>query len=344
MAIIRRHRQGRDAENLRPSAGWDLEVLDLEPKAFACDERHARVPGSFEISRRVIRGRVRMSAALGAPKLQISLVKAGPPFGARLQGRSGLNAAVLISAEGNRWDCVTQLGIDRIDVEFEEPLARGILGTGAARDALSGNGPSALTRYGRAAKRLEAAAERILDAGENDPAAKDPALAGLEPSGELVEAAVSVLEEASRTTRIPGRNVGSPFRSTIALEVEKRLWRTLSAGDGRDALTLEALEESLGASRRTIQSAVQEQLGVTFSELKRLIRLTQVRRAILRTEGRIPLGFIAAEYGLHAGRLAKEYSDLFGTRPSEEKARFAARYRSLVMPGGSGRQQRPRAE
>lgn len=326
MGSIPFRQHGRDAESLRRKAGWEMEVVDFEPKSFRLDECRAHVPGRFEIVRSVIRGRVRMSAALTAPKLRISLVKTVSPRGTRLQGRNGLNAVVLISAEGNRWDGLTELGMNRIDVEFDEPLARKILSPdgGTTKDAFSGDRPSTLVPYGHAAKRLQAAAERIL-------AAADPDRAAMESEEEIIEAAAAVLREASTTSRLPGSEVGTRTRRDIALEVEKRLWRTPLSDEGCDGVAQKALEESLGVSRRTIQSAVKEQFGVTFSTLRRVIRLTHFRRAVLRTEGRVSLGFIAAEYGLHPGRLAKEYYDLFGTRPSEERARFSAGYELLVM-------------
>lgn len=96
------------------------------------------------------------------------------------------------------------------------------------------------------------------------------------------------------------------------------LWNPPFHVDDDFSGTLEEFAAIFKVKPRTIQIAIQEQFGVGFVALRRLIRLNQIRKAILQTKGEVKLSTLASEYRLHFGRLSKEYRELFGKNPSHE--------------------------
>jgi AraC-like DNA-binding protein len=133
----------------------------------------------------------------------------------------------------------------------------------------------------------------------------------------FVEMARNVIEEMALAD-FQASAVSSGQRRELALKVEQMLWEPPFLHDEQFTATLDEFAVLLNVSTRTIQIAIQEQFGIGFVALRRLIRLTQLRRAILESKGNATLSTLASDYKLHFGRLAQEYGQLFGRKPSQE--------------------------
>jgi methylphosphotriester-DNA--protein-cysteine methyltransferase len=69
--------------------------------------------------------------------------------------------------------------------------------------------------------------------------------------------------------------------------------------------------------------AVKEVFGIRFEELKRLIRLQQIRYSLHLKQDHSSVLTLAQSYAVgHFGRFAKDYRDLFGELPSQTNTRL----------------------
>ncbi len=105
-------------------------------------------------------------------------------------------------------------------------------------------------------------------------------------------------------------------RRILARDVEQLLWESPLLGVSR-RLSLDDAAKRLRRSRRSIQLALHEELGLGFVALKRAIRLHQVH-AILKVEPRQNgIGQIAKAHEFnHLSRFARHYREMFGVLPS----------------------------
>jgi AraC family ethanolamine operon transcriptional activator len=91
-----------------------------------------------------------------------------------------------------------------------------------------------------------------------------------------------------------------------------------------EELTLADICRAAGASRRTLTSGFQEQIGVSPMRYLKLIRLNRVHETLLRQlPGSTTIADVANAAGFwHMGQLARDYRQLFGELPGETRARL----------------------
>ena len=131
---------------------------------------------------------------------------------------------------------------------------------------------------------------------------------------ELIELAASIIDQVV-SRDIPEEPVAGERRYRIAHEVEDILWENKIE---EQSTSLEGLQQQFGCSRRTIQLAIEEQFGLTFTSLKRLIRLYRVRNALQDHGASGSITDHAVEHGFNnLGRFAKNYQQVHGILPSE---------------------------
>lgn len=100
------------------------------------------------------------------------------------------------------------------------------------------------------------------------------------------------------------------FRRTKAIMVD-----TL-----REQIPISELASRLGISRRSVERAFRESVGLSPNQFRRLLRLNNARR--LLKQGSHSVTEAAMESGLfHLGRFSAEYQGLFGEQPSETARR-----------------------
>jgi AraC-like DNA-binding protein len=136
--------------------------------------------------------------------------------------------------------------------------------------------------------------------------------------GALERELVQGLSEALGLTGDPGR----PARSAVRRRGFDRAIEHIRHAE-LGVLDLHALALAAGMSRRTLEYAFREQLGLSPSRFLRLLRLHGLRRELLaRRHGDATVSDLAYHLGFtQLGRLAGEYQMRFGERPSATLAR-----------------------
>lgn len=82
-------------------------------------------------------------------------------------------------------------------------------------------------------------------------------------------------------------------------------------------LSLEALCQEIGTSRRTLNDVFQDLMGLSPARYQRALRLNAVRRALRQARPGTTVQEVATEWGFwHLGQFAHDYRQLFGEKPS----------------------------
>lgn len=326
-----------EQERFVSPADWEFSIYSLKPKAFWFSKSILPLFDGCEIVRWDFRGPIRFRAGLKVPKLQINFIDSYSSVASRLQGRGQIDSVVMITTKQNQWDGLTDVGALGIELNFDEETTNKILNfeTSEISKHFMTTGRSIVISVSSSAQRLKTLAHRYLSFLDHHPEMANISNAeiNVEPmeidlgtaflqNSELrkniiIEMARNVVDEAF-SSQISAAEVGSPRRRIIALKIEQMLWKPPFHVDDDFSGTLEEFASLFKVRPRTIQIAIQEQFGVGFVALRRLIRLNQIRKAILQTKGDVKLSTLAAEYKFHFGRLSKEYRELFGKKPSHE--------------------------
>jgi len=326
-----------DQHQFQSPHAWDFSIYSLNPRDFWFSKAILPLAKGCELVRYDFRGRVRFRASLNAPRLQINFIDSYSAIDSRLQGMGKIESVVMVTVGGNAWDGLTDVGALGIEVNFDETLATRILNPELlyAFNHMISTERSVLGPVTRCGQQLKMFAQRHLDqmggkaqlftperiGRDHDLLTLDVSDPHADSEDMLVEMARTVLEELA-LTRLDASEVGSTRRRDIALKVEEMLWQPPFLHDEAFSATLDEFALLFDVSTRTIQIAVQEQFGMGFVALRRLVRLTQLRRAMIEAGGATTLSTLATDYRLHFGRLGQEYSQLFGLKPSEELRRL----------------------
>ncbi len=328
----------REPEVFSSPLGWDFDIYSLEPKDFWFSKANLPVCTGCEIVRYDFRGRTRFRAEMKAPKLQINFIDSDSTLASRLQGHANIDSVVMITAGGDSWDGISDLGALGIEINFDETLAAKIL-TPEIAFHLSGTGlqgRSLVTGLGPVAVQLKQNAQMLLASfdrsyglfGEQ----KDVDLTRIDLSETDLHGPAFIEDiwvELARNTLVDCTSGWEPIASSlrrreIALQVEAMLWQPPFMLDDHFEASLNDFAKYFSVSTRTIQTSIQEQFGLGFVAFRRLIRLTQVRRAIYASKGQTSLTYISSDHRLHFGRLSREYRELFGIAPSADRRRASA--------------------
>lgn len=261
------------------------------------------------------------------------------PSGARTFGLLGRGV------QGTRW-CGSPMGDDQVAVfgregEFEATSAPGFVAhTIALSDEI----------VAEACRTLEAAAvERFLADGTPRLPACDPGLVeALRLASQRVGEAATATESSS-PDRLAG--LGEELETEIPVEIVRALasghegWRSPSFGTRQLALDrarsfIEAhrdrpiavaeLCRATRSSRRTLEYAFREHLGLSPRAYLAAVRLDGVRSELLPSDPPVRIADVANRWGFwHLGQFAADYRRQFGELPSE-----TLRRRGAVRPGG----------
>jgi AraC-like DNA-binding protein len=107
-------------------------------------------------------------------------------------------------------------------------------------------------------------------------------------------------------------------------------------------LQVSALSRALGVSERTLRKLFNEILGRPPSRHLRMLRLSEVRRALLAARGQpVTVTEIATDFGFaELGRFSVEYRKAFGESPSETLS-HGRRSNRMIAPVASDNVERP---
>jgi AraC-like DNA-binding protein len=321
----------KDYHRFTSPESWDFTILPFEPKTFWHSKLTYPLSPQCTIVKYDFRSRIRFRAALKSEGVQICFIDSYSVNASRLQGMGRIDSIVMITLGNYDWDGISDVGAFGLELNFGPSAAQAILNrtflhfAHSAKD-LFGKNRSIVLKPTPAFQRLKHLALRMASIadpitvptiGNEDEAAFQDS-SSLDTAGfneeALIELSNAALEEVTPAFLLQTNN-SSSSRRELALEVERRLWRAPSREADTD-VSLDELALQTNASRRTIQLAIQEQFGVGFLTLRKIIRLHQLRMAI-RSSGSSNISELGAKFYLsHFGRLSQEYKDLFGVLPS----------------------------
>lgn len=330
----------REQERFVSPDNWDFSIYSFDPKSFWYSKTNLPLSNDFEIVRYDFRGRVRFNAGLKKNGLQLGFIDSYSTVEARLQGMGKIDSILMITIGGHDWDGLSDIGALGIELNFSETLANRILGPEElfsikSMGKLFGAGRSIVVKPSKAAIRLKQRAMRVLEQFDRETGIRfDDVNSVLDLSSiniseaiddgigfehdALVEMSSNVIKQIMHD-KIPDNRLGGQARRELALRVEALLWSPPSAHHALKDIGLDELSEILGVSRRSVQLAVQEQFGVGFVALKKIIRLYQIREQIIKRDSYKSITTLANEYYInHLGRFAREYKNFFGKLPSQD--------------------------
>lgn len=102
----------------------------------------------------------------------------------------------------------------------------------------------------------------------------------------------------------------------------QRVKSYLNEADLSAPLTIDEICAAVHVSRRTLQYAFSECLGMSPKHYIKAIRLNQIRRALLQSGQQQTIAEIAFEHGFfHLGQFGQDYKHLFGEKPQQTRGR-----------------------
>lgn len=329
----------REQERFVSPQDWDFSIYSFDPKSFWYSKTNLPLSEDFEIVRYDFRGRVRFNAGLKKRGLQLNFIDSYSTVDSRLQGIGKIDSILMITIGGYDWDGLSDVGALGIELNFSESLANQILVPEVllAMEKMGkfyGSGRSLVVRPSMAAFRLKQLAKIFL--GKLDSATGlrfDDVNSTLDISSleipvntedettfnreALVEMSRNVINEITDQD-VVNHMVSSKARRDLALKIEELLWAHPAARCYVKDLSLDGLSVLLNVSRRTIQLCVQEQFGVGFIALRKIIRLYQIRTELIKQNSYKSITTVANDYHVnHLGRFSREYKDFFGNLPSK---------------------------
>jgi AraC-like DNA-binding protein len=329
-----------DQNNFQSPDGWDFSIYSFDPQNFWYSKTSLPVFRGCEIVRYDFRGKVRFRAGLKTKCLQIHFIDSYSNRETRLQGIRKIDSIMMITIGGYDWDGVSDVGAFGIEINFDEDTTNKIITDehlyhlghmanlfGSKRAIVTRPSPAAMALRQMASQYLAKLDQThsliynntelinidnnldISQTYDNETAINEDA---------FIEIAKNTIDE---TVYEPPwiSEFSNMSRRNVALTIERLLWQTPQNRQSDDDYSLDEFAALLKVSRRTIQIAVQEQFGVGFIALRRLIRLHQIRMAIRSGGGRQKINVLArTHYMDHLSRLSIEYRQLFGKLPSQE--------------------------
>lgn len=228
--------------------------------------------------------------------------------GSRLDGRAGSAGGVMVSGSG--FELVSPAGHDIIGFV----VAREVLGRHAeARgreldlDRLREPGWRVLDRAGRGAALAHARAILALAAAHDGAAAESLRQAMLDVASDLFGAAPDPRRERGNATT----------RRRLVLQVRERV-----ESDPQRPHSVPELCAALHVSRRTLQYAFEDEVGLSPLAYLRSLRLNGVRRLLRESGGTLGVAEAAGRWGFwNLSQFASDYRRQFGERASQTIAR-----------------------
>lgn len=302
--------------------GWNPRVYRLRPGPLRITRRFLQLgPGVSTQLTRLLTGGVRIDGQIGDGMLKIGFVRSKE---IRILGSCEKNPFMAVACGGSRLNFSASLPGTALSLHFDREAAAGIVPAEAlpllTPAASGGGGPETLLHpVTDTGARLEKLLRRLLARAERDGSAATPGEAA-----QVVETSAGLIAEilVERSTDVGEAAARARRRRSLALAVEALLWE---APQTIGRFSLDDAARRLKCSRRSIQLALQEEFGLGFVVLKRMIRLQQVH-ALLRVKplGAAGVGRIARAHEFnHLGRFAGHYRDMFGVLPSLERAEEA---------------------
>lgn len=343
MTLTAQYLASKDKGQYVPPRANDFSIYSFNPSRFWCSKASLPLSKETQIVRYDFRGHVRCKSGLKKPGLQIKFIDSYSPAGCRLQGVGHTDSFVLITTKDSNWDAISTSGALAIKLNISDKISNQILN----KDALDkirrleetlGANQSLVMRPTQSAHKLKTFMSKLLNEYQikakikfdNIKATADirtPLMSSTAATSfshyeeKLAQLSQKIIQELGPENAIADK-ISNKHRRRLALEIEELLWKQPNSLSLSEEIDLAYLSEHFDISRRTIQVSIHEQFGVGFIDLRRTIRLHQIRAEIIQPHSSESISSIAHRYFItHLGRLSREYKNLFGELPSRDVMR-----------------------
>lgn len=348
MILTARYLASRDYGQFLASYFDDHSIYSIKPANFWFSKISLPLSSDTEITRYDLRGHVRYRSGPNNPGLQIHFIDNYSTTGSHLQGMVGVDSFMMVTINGHSWDGLSQAGALGIKLDLDEKILTKILNQDAintihSMEKVFGPDRSLVIRPTSTALKLKIYLLNFLKKYENKfqfslddtkstahittPVilSQDVKLTRLNEEV-LINLSKEVIQELHLNQAIK-KKLGNNNRRRLALKIEDMLLKHPKSLHLIEEIDLDHLVNILGITRRTIQASIHEHFGVGFVELRRAIRLHQIRSELIKQHSSENIHSIAEKYFItHPGRFSRDYKNLFGLLPSADAKNRTQRY------------------
>jgi AraC-like DNA-binding protein len=277
-------------------------------------------PGLIVTEYRMQRGAARVDARIDPGRLMFNFIELEE---GRLLGNLVACSVLSVAYDGSHWEGSFEAPMRIVSLNLAGELARRVVPVSLApalRDRMRGPQglSSLLAPVTPRARLLKSLLEHHM--GRAPPCGPAGAAQAISPvPGNICDAAGELIAEILQV-ELPVPYCSSQRRRELAIAVERLLWENPQSAHLR-RLSLDDAARRFGCSRRSIQMALHEQLGLGFAALKRAIRLQQVDAALAANPRSVAIAQLARAHEFnHLSRFSCQYREMFGVLPSERRS------------------------
>ena len=305
-----------DGEGALHPDGWEMRHNTIRPGAPRFT-KHALSLGEDLILEEdhLHAGSIRVDGAIGEGRLQIALLQLENH---RVFGAAADGVMQVVSCNGSAWDAAGSAPASAVTFNATELLVGKIVSRSAvellkARFQAEGENRPLITPFTRQTAALETLIRGSIQRAREGAFGPDEQQTLRDDLSRVVGAVIAEIAHVARV------DVDRPTKSqhSLARAIEEALWTWPITAD--DRINLDSLASRFVCSRRYIQLAVSKTFGLSFTSLKRCVRLHQARRALRETTLSITDVALRHEFE-HLGRFAAYYKEFFGVLPGLERS------------------------
>jgi AraC-like DNA-binding protein len=305
-----------DGEGALHPDGWERRHYAIRPGALRFTKHTLSLGEDLSLEETHLHaGSIRFNGAISEGRLQIALLQLEKHrvFGAAADG--GLQ---VISCNGSAFDAAGGSPASAFTFNATERFVGNIISRSAA-ELLNGRFPAdgenrpLIMPFSSQSAALESLIRGSIQRAREGAFGPDEQLSLRDDLSGVVGALIA------ESAHVPHVEIDRPTRSLNALarDIEEILWAgPITPGD---RINLDSLASRFVCSRRYIQLAVSKTFGLSFTHLKRCVRLHQARRALRETTFSVTDVALRHEFE-HLGRFAAYYKEFFGVLPGAERS------------------------
>jgi AraC-like DNA-binding protein len=305
-----------DGEGALHPDGWEIRHYTIRPGAVRFTKHILSLGEDLVLEEDHLHaGSIRVDGAISEGRLQIALLQLENH---RVFGSAADGGLQVVSCNGSAWDAAGGAPASALTFNATESLVGKIVSRSAvellkSRFPSDGENWPLITSFTSQSGALEALIRGSIQRAREGAFGPDEQQRLRDDLSTVVGALIAEIAHVARV------ETDRPTKSHyfLARAVEKALWTgPITAGD---RINLDLLASRFLCSRRYIQLAVSKTFGLSFTALKRCVRLHQARRALHETTLSITDVALRHEFE-HLGRFAAYYKEFFGVLPGLERS------------------------
>ena len=305
-----------DGEQSGSSEGWTHNNYRLSPGKVSFEIETLRFSDNLFIEHKIFHeGSGRISGQINDGRLSLLFFKIE---NSKVLSHSFKEDLMSLSFSGSSWDATINAPAESFSLQTNSLVTETILPKENAellkkRMSITGKFQALILPLNPEAEILLHALKQGIHIAKSNTSEVETSEKLIWLEQDLIELASVVLDQflTSEPVSLPG---GQLTKRKIAQNIEEMLWQ--DPADSEIEISLDTLVDHFNYSRRQIQMAIEENFGIGFVALKRIIRLYQAHQKLKEKPKRVQIQQIARDYEfLNHGRFSGYYKEMFGVEP-----------------------------